>query len=403
MRPALYYPWVYLKGGAERMILELMTRSGHEWTLYTNRFEPQSTFPALSEVPVVRLPEVSVRRTIKDIARAGLTMLTQRVDFAQHDSLFVVSEGLGNLMVLKSTVPTSCICLTPLRVVYEPHTRERFFAGRRRPHYRMAFSAYRTVDRRLWNRYVRVFANSEEVRRRIAGAGLVDESRLEVVHHGVDLERWRPSSRADPFFLVPGRIMWQKNVELALDAWIAFKSEPGHEHFRLVVAGMVDQKSLPYLERLKARVAGRPDVEFVTGPSEGDMLDLYERCWAVVFPPFNEDWGLVPLEAMACGKPVLATDKGGPKESVLDGFTGFLRPPVPERFAAAMAALADMTEQEREEVGQRARARACEFPWSRFVGRMDEHVWELAGDRLPVMPEERAAVASGRTEPLRTS
>jgi glycosyltransferase involved in cell wall biosynthesis len=145
---------------------------------------------------------------------------------------------------------------------------------------------------------------------------------------------------------------------------------------------MVDTKSRPYLQTLMARAGGRPDVRFVVSPQDDELLSLYQRCWAVVFPPLNEDWGLVPLEAMACAKPVLATDRGGPRESVVDGETGFLRDDHPEAFAAAIRRLVDMPEPELDLMSAQARLRALDFPWSSFVHRIDDHVDQLSGPRL---------------------
>ena len=65
------------------------------------------------------------------------------------------------------------------------------------PHYRAAFSLYRFADRRFWRSYVRVFTNSEEVKRRVVSANLVDSSRVEVAYHGVDGDRWRPDGRRE--------------------------------------------------------------------------------------------------------------------------------------------------------------------------------------------------------------
>lgn len=381
MRPALYYPWVYLKGGAERMLVELMTRSRHDWTLYTNHFEADSTFPELSGLDVVQLGEVSVRRSLGDVSRAMVTLVTQRLDLARHDALLVVSEGLGNFVGTRSPVPTSCICLTPLKVVYDEVTRERFFRDGVRPVHRIAFAAYELVDRPTWKRYARVFTNSHEVRRRLLESRLVEPGRIEVAHHGVDTETWSPRGPRERFFLVPGRIMWQKNVELVLEAWNRFKADQPEIGFELVIAGMVDQKSRPYLQSLVAQARGRADVRFVVSPSDAELIRLYQRCWAVVFPPLNEDWGLVPLEAMACGKPVLATDRGGPRESVVDGETGFLRIDHPHAFAEAMRRLVDMSTPELDLMCAQARLRALDFPWSNFVNRIDNHVEDLAGAR----------------------
>ncbi len=378
MKVAIHYPWVYLKGGAERVLLELMNRSRHDWTLYTNRYEPESTFPEFKSIGIVQLQEVSVRRTIQDVVRAGLTMITQRLDLDEHDALIVMSEGLGNLLAARSTIPTSCICLTPLKVAYDRETRRMFFRGRLRLHYRAAFLAYRHLDRPTWHRYIRVFCNSHEVRRRLLAAHLVEERRIEVAHHGVDTDRFRPDGRREPFFLVPGRIMWQKNIELAIHAWKVFKPSPDDNPFRLVVAGMVDAKSRPYLEQMRVNAEGRHDILFVDSPTDTDLLDLYQSCHATVFPAANEDWGLVPLESMACGKPVVATDRGGPRESVIDGLTGFLRADHPHAFASAMRDLASMPPDTWDGFSARARERSYAFPWQRFVERIDEHV-ELLG------------------------
>lgn len=379
MNPALYYPWVYLRGGAERIVLELMLRSRHHWTLYTNRYEPDSTFPAFKDLDVVRLRQVSVRRSLKDVARAGATLLTQRLELKQHGSLLVVCEGLGTLVAARSRVPASCLCLTPLKIAYDDATRQRFFRSPgRRIHYRMAVGLYKRLERPAWRRYRRVLCISEEVRRRVRRTGIPDD-RLEVTYPGVDTTRFRPTGEREPIFYVPGRIMWTKNLELAIEAWLRFKPDPATNPFRLVVAGIVDQKSRPYADQLHALARGRPDI--IIKESDDELLRLYQRSHAVIFTPPNEDWGLVPLEAMACGKPVLATNRGGPRESVIDGQTGFLRLDHPSAFASAIRALAEMSPENLEIMGSCARRRALEFTWDRFVERIDEHVDELHDGR----------------------
>ena len=173
MKPAVYYPWVYLKGGAERVLVELLRRSRHDWTLYTNHFEPASTFAEFAGLRVIELRPVSVRRTLADVARAGITLMTQRLDLSQHDALIVVSEGLGNLVAARSTIPTSCVCLTPLKIAYDDETRRRYFARGGGMHHRLAIRLYAEFERRAWKRYIRVFCDSGETRRRLLDARLV--------------------------------------------------------------------------------------------------------------------------------------------------------------------------------------------------------------------------------------
>lgn len=387
MKPAIYYPWVYLKGGAERTIVELMARSRHDWTLYTNRYEPESTFPELRHVPIRVLKRISVRRSVIDVARAGLTLLTQTIDPRGHDALVVVSEGLGNLVALRSQMPTSCICLTPLKIVYDPVTREHYFRRGGRLPQRLATRVYARLERPAWRRYQRVFCNSHETMRRLVGAGLVDAARAEVAYHGVDLDRFQPAGSRDRYFLVPGRIMWSKNIELAIEAWRSFKPNAADGAFRLVIAGMADRKSKPYLDRLRALASGRTDIAFVTDPSDRELIALYQGCHAVVFPSLNEDLGLVPLEAMACGKPVLATDRGGPRETIVDGHTGLLLPDNPRAFADAMQTISRLDSAALDRMGTQARARATQFSWDAFARRIDDHVEAIGARqqrRLPV-------------------
>ncbi|MDQ6879994.1 MAG: glycosyltransferase family 4 protein [Candidatus Dormibacteraeota bacterium] len=380
MKAALYYPWVYVKGGAERVLLELMQRSRHDWTLYTNHFEPDATFAAFKELPVVSLKPISVERSVTRVAQAGVRLVTQRLKLPGQRALLVVSEGLGNLVVARSSVPTYCLCLTPLKIAYDPFTRKQRALSRRS---RLAVAAYAAFERPAWSRYRHVFCLSKEVRDRVLRAHLVDADRLEITYPGVDPSHFRPTGEREPFFLVPGRIMWSKNVELAIRAWVRFKPSSGTNVFRLVIAGMVDVKSRPYIEQLRNLAAGRPDIVFVECPADEQLVRLYQRCHAVLFTAPNEDWGLVPLEAMACAKPVIATDRGGPRESILDAETGFLLCDDPTAFAMAIRYLATAPKEELDRMGTGARRRAEEFSWDRFVERIDAKVGGLA--EVPVL------------------
>ncbi len=374
MNVALYYPWIYLRGGAERALLETVTRSRHNWTIYTNHFEPQSTFPEFATLRVVPLSNVPVRRDMSAVLGAALTVALQRVNFESHDRAVVFSEGLGNLMAGRTRVPTTCVCLTPLKVAYDAITNERFFMNAPRRGYRAAFAVYRAVDRHTWRHYDKVFCISEAVRRRLVTHRLVDPARIEVVYPGVDHTRFFPIGRSDPYFLLPGRIMWQKNIELALESWRFFKPHPSDNPFQLVIAGMVDQKSRAYLEALQRSVAWREDVHFVVSPTDDALRKLYQDSHAVLFTAPNEDFGLVPLEAMACGKTVIAPGCGGPTETVVDGSTGLLVPSETRSFAAAIRTLVFMPDDVRQAMERDARQRAIQFDWDRFIRPIDDHL-----------------------------
>ncbi len=375
MRVALYHPWIYLKSGLERTLLEILRRSRHDWTLYTSHYDRDGTYPELKDVPVIELSRVSVERSYGAVIRGAMTLATTRLDPRAFDVLMISCDGLGDLLNLRNTErPSLCLCFTPLRAVYDEAYRARLLdrVGMMRPFALLAELGYRLIDRICFRRYGGVIAISDTVRQRIVDGGLYPADRIEILRPGIDGARIRPSAVFDPYFLVPGRIMWTKNIGLAIEAFALAKPDlPAG--YRLIVAGMVDHKSEPYYLDLKRRADAVGGVEFVVGPPDTEMQRLYDECRAVVFTAFNEDWGLVPVEGMAAGKPVLAVNAGGPRESIADGETGFLEPDDPAAFARRMVQMArDQALVER--LGAAAAERAALYTWDAFVAGLDDAV-----------------------------
>ncbi|MFN3325442.1 MAG: glycosyltransferase family 4 protein, partial [Bryobacteraceae bacterium] len=295
-------------------------------------------------------------------------------------------DGLGDLFLLRNGhLPCYCFCHTPLRPCFDPEYFQRVapkYHGWKKLPLHMARSGFRAIDRWLWRRYRYVFFNSEETLGRARAGGLLRSigDRYEIAHPGLDVNRSPVSERFEPFFLVPGRIMWTKNIESAVAGFLEMKRRgPGTAAFRMVVAGHVDEKSRPYLQALRRLAAGREDIEFVISPSDAELSDLYRRCYAAVFTAWNEDWGMAPLEANAAGKPVLASRRGGLLESQVDGVTGFLVEPEVSDIAAGLLRLAKSPARVRM-MGAIARLRVARFDWSNLVRRIDDVLEERAGD-----------------------
>jgi glycosyltransferase involved in cell wall biosynthesis len=400
MKVAIYYPWVYLPGGPERTIAELLSRSRHDWTVITNRYERDATFPVLQNARIIELPRVSVNRSMSHVFRAGFRIALQKLPLEGQAALVVFCEGLGDFTLFRNhSVPAACLCFTPLRAAFDEHYASRYLerAGNtfgRRAMLAAASFLFRRIDRFLWHRYQRVFAISKEVRRRIVAGGLRAEADIDLLYPGVDTGRLVPTWQYNREFVIPGRIMWTKNLEIAIDAFRLLQSRrPDLVNMRLTIAGWVDQKSEEYAKALKERAAGSPGIRFAESPSDAELFGLCQSCLCVLYPAFNEDWGLVPLESMAFGKPVIAVNRGGPEETVVDGVTGYLVDPTPEAFAGAMERLADDPELVRR-LGAAARPRAELFDWARFAEKLDRQVDQLVSARA--RSGERACGFAGR-------
>jgi glycosyltransferase involved in cell wall biosynthesis len=201
-----------------------------------------------------------------------------------------------------------CYCHSPFRYVWH----ERDTALRESPRSLRPLLA-RTLDRmRAWDlgaasRVTHYVANSQCVRERIARFYGRDSA---VVHPPVEVDRFTTAA-AEDYFLFVGELARHKRVRVALEA------------ARRVGARMKVIGSGPDLERLEHEFG---DVaEFLGRVSDEEVADAYARSRALVVPNV-EEFGIAAIEAQAAGRPVIAIDEGGTRETVLDGETGVLVP-----------------------------------------------------------------------------
>jgi glycosyltransferase involved in cell wall biosynthesis len=253
----------------------------------------------------------------------------------------------------KAVVPAGrarhlCYCHSPMRYGWDQF--DAYFGPGRVG--RVASAALRPVlaglarwDRDTAGRVDRFLANSQYVAGRIAR---YYNRRASVLYPPVDTGFFTPGGgRPEPYFLVVSALVPYKRVELAIDA----AAELGAP-LKVVGTG-------PELDRLRARAG--PTVEFMGALGDPELRDAYRRALAVVLPA-EEDFGIVPVEAMACGRPVIALARGGATESVEPGVTGLLVEEArPEAFAKAMDAASRRTFDP-----ARLRARAEAFGIERF-------------------------------------
>jgi type III pantothenate kinase len=221
-----------------------------------------------------------------------------------------------------------------------------------------------------------------------------DRDKLAVVPCGVDLERFRPGGPAEPRsgrrrLLCVGRLVERKGVGNAISALAHLP-----EDVELVVAGGPDAAALdrdPEARRLRALAAehGVLDRLDLRGRVSREQLPaLLRSADVVVCVPWYEPFGIVPLEAMACGVPVVASAVGGIIDSVVDGITGVHVPPRdPERVAAVVGdLLADAPRRRALGAAGVRRARQL-YDWNRVAGATHDVYRQLA----PAHGRRRAA------------
>ena len=189
------------------------------------------------------------------------------------------------------------------------------------------------TDRYLLTRNVtKLFVQSRTIQQRLA---LWPELKSTVLYPPAPQRQYRCDEYGDYLFMV-SRLTPLKRADLLLDAL----ATPEGTGIRAVIAG--DGEELDRLSRLIKHLALWDRVLLVGRVNDDEMLDHYARCRAVVFPPVQEDYGFVTVEAFASRKAVVTCrDSGGPAELVRDGITGYVCDPTPSALALALRTLAD--------------------------------------------------------------
>jgi glycosyltransferase involved in cell wall biosynthesis len=332
VRIAMAHSHLTTLGGGERFVLEVSKRlaARHDITLYTGTFLPEATYPGLADFPLVRLDALQWAR--------------QRVP---ADAIIAHTFG-ANLLALRNP-----------NVAYYVHTlRSRYLAGEHRPD----LIARRMLDRRAVRRDRRIIANSAytaEKFQRLYRQPVTDQ-----VYCGIDPLLFDLPEAVGDHALYIGRLAPEKGLERLLHWWAPLE-------YPLHIIGKGDPA---YVESLK-RVAGK-QVRFAAPVTGAGVAAAYQACRFVVYLPFEEELGIVPLEAMGAAKPVIVSNEGGLRETVLAGKTGFLVESEAEFQQAARQLIA--SDEACLMLGRAARAHARPFTWERTAEQIERICVEMA-------------------------
>ncbi len=216
------------------------------------------------------------------------------------------------------------------------------------------------VDKHLFNKMQRRFVISGTVQTRLRQFGGISS---DVLYPPPPKRDYRHDTYGDYLFGV-SRLSPLKRFDLVLRAL----AEPTAASIRCVIAG--EGAEIESLKRLRSHLDLDGRVTFAGRLDEAGLIEHLARCRAVIFPPFNEDYGFVTVEAFMCGKPVITcTDSGGPAELVRDSENGFVTAPTPEALAVAMRRLID----DRNlaiRLGEAGRTLATGMTWSGAIQRL---------------------------------
>jgi glycosyltransferase involved in cell wall biosynthesis len=285
---------------------------------------------------------------------ALMPMAAESFDTGAFDTVLSLSASFAKGIVTRPDTRHICYCLTPPRFLWDDSHRfvRRFSLP---PLFRFAspllLSYLRVWDRQAADRVDEFVAISRCVQERI-GKYYGRESSVLYPPVNVEVFSRNPERSPGDYFLMVGRLVAYKQFEIGIQA-------ANRLGIPLVIVGTGAQ------ERRLRHLAG-PTVSFVGRVNDDALVELYVGARAVLFPQ-EEDFGIVPVEAMAAGRPVIAYRGGGAQETVLHGETGLL---FDEQTSESLAEALERFDRSSFDP-RRCRAQAREFDVSHFISRME--------------------------------
>ncbi|MCR5723548.1 MAG: glycosyltransferase [Treponema sp.] len=364
MKVAIVHDWLVNYGGAERVVESLLSLypNADIYTLVYDKKKMASHFPP-EQVHTSFVQKIPFATKLYTKLLSLMPKAFEQFDFSGYDVVICSSSSCAKGVITPPDVPHLAYVHTPMRYAWD-----QFFAYRSRSGKLTRFFMDRWMPQiRLWDyvssqRIDRILCNSSYIQRRIQKYW--NRSDAVVVYPPVDTLRLSPNGRApEDFYVVFSRFVTYKRIDLAIQAC-------GKTGRRLVVIGSGSEE-----KALKALAAQYKDshITFTGRISDEKVKDYLQRCRALLFCA-EEDFGIIPVEAQACGRPVIAFGKGGALETVVDGKTGlFFKEQTPESLIDALNRFEKLDDAHAFETAAIV-SHASTFSVNRFLRQMQEQV-----------------------------
>ncbi len=308
MKIALVHDYLVQYGGAER-VLEAFVEIWPQAPIYTLIYDREAVHNRFdkNEVRTSFLQKIPFARKHHRIFPPLMMLAIEQFNFDYYDVVLSDSSSFAKNIITNSNTLHISYCHTPMRYGWDDcqyYTQEYNFPNIVKKTSPFLMNYIRMWDWQATNGVDKFIANSKFVQGRIKKYYNRDSV---VINPPVLVDKFQISEKVEDYFLLVGRMMKYKKMDLVIRAFNEMKLP-----LKVVGRGME-------LKNLK-KIAG-PTVEFLGRVSDRELAGVYSRAQAFLFPQ-EEDFGIVAIEALASGRPVIAYRSGDVQENIEDGKTG---------------------------------------------------------------------------------
>lgn len=362
-------------GGAERVLLKIAQH--YDATIYTLGYDKNSTFDGFKDIDIrVFGKKGRMSKLLPERVSNAVYYGWNFYNFKIKEDYDLINPHMSPSEWIRNNNPRVLwYCHTPPREIYDPtvaNLRKRTL--KELVMYQSMSGLYSRVENGIVKQIEEIATNSNNTRGRIKRAFHRDAT---VINPAIEYKKFKDNGD-DKYFIYPSRIAEQKRQQYAIEAFSIFQRNKKYKDYKLVLAGSVSSRYSDfnkYYEKLKSMKV--KNVVFKINPSNAQLADLYSRSTSVLFTAINEDYGIVPLEGMASKKPVISVNEGGPKETIIDGKTGFLVDS-PKMMASKMALIADNNSLS-QKIGKEGRKMVEKhYSWEAFFKKFDRLARDVA-------------------------
>lgn len=311
----LFHPWLKSRGGAERVVLDIMQKSKHTVSLYTWVYAQNETFAEFKNYDInVIAPTFSHFLSRKKIARGFLFLfgLLEKIPLENADAFIVSTPGVAECITFRNYLKgkTFAYVHTPLRDANEKiirwnlkHKYKKAFV--KKLYYLLATKIYKILEKKAWKKLDHIMFNSTLSRERAREHNLLENKEVTIIHPPINFTTRKPTA-IKRHFLYLSRLNPPKRQDILIRAWKKFAQKYPKE--KLILVGNIEGRR--YYGYLRA-LARNQNIEIKTQVDNKEVKELIAQAKAGIFLGYQEDFGMVPLEILSMGKPLIAVDEGG--------------------------------------------------------------------------------------------